>query len=279
MWVKSLFAGLKFPDDVLKITLDCTQQVLMEVLPPEAGMQAVKMVEAGIQKMNAAPISSQTFIPGDSALDKLAQGYLESLLHTDRKTASHMIMEAVNRGVSLKEIYLGVFERTQREIGRLWQTNQISVAQEHFCTATTQMVMSQLYPYLFNTQRKNRRMVTACVGGELHEIGARMVADFFEMEGWDTIFLGANTPPEGIIKTIEDHRADLLALSTTMTFHISLIRETIAQIHERVSTPTRILVGGYPFNLIPDLWRKVGADGYAPDAESALEEANRVLMI
>ena len=48
------------------------------------------------------------------------------------------------------------------------------------------------------------------------EIGARMVADFFEMEGWDTCFLGANTPKESIIETIRAQKADLVALSDTV---------------------------------------------------------------
>ncbi|MDZ7776615.1 MAG: hypothetical protein U5L09_13885 [Bacteroidales bacterium] len=54
--------------------------------------------------------------------------------------------------------------------------------------------MSQLYPYIFNSQRVGKSMVAATVGGELHEMGIRMVADFFEMEGWDTWYLGANAP-------------------------------------------------------------------------------------
>ena len=181
---------------------------------------------------------------------------------------------------SIKKIYIEVFQRTQREIGRLWQTNQISVAQEHFCTAATQMVMSQLYPYIFSGEHKNRRLVAACVGGELHEIGARMVADFFEMEGWDTYFLGANTPPESIVATVQDRKADILALSATMTFHVNKVADIIALLRSKEgSTRTHVLVGGYPFNLSRFLWQKVGADGYAPDAETAIQEAERLIQV
>ena len=64
-----------------------------------------------------------------------------------------------------------------REVGRLWQMNRLSVAQEHYVTAATQLIMSQLYPLVFRTARRDRRIVAACVGGELHELGVRMVAD------------------------------------------------------------------------------------------------------
>ena len=107
----------------------------------------------------------------------------------------------------MRDVYLHVFQRSQYEIGRLWQSNQISVAQEHLCTAATQLIMSQLYPFIFGTERRNRRVVAACVGGDLHEIGIRMVADFFEMDGWDTFYLGANVPITDIVQTVIDRRA------------------------------------------------------------------------
>jgi len=97
------------------------------------------------------------------------------------------------KGFLYKELYLKVSQRTQREVGRLWQLNRISVAQEHFCTGATQQIMAFLYPHLFRGGSKARRVLVACVGKELHEIGARMVADFFELEGWDSYFIGANT--------------------------------------------------------------------------------------
>jgi methanogenic corrinoid protein MtbC1 len=279
-WVKVLFAGLKFPEQVLPKTLECSRQVLSEQLIGEIRARALQVLNQGLESLADAPTSLPSFISGDTALDELARQYLEALLGGERQTASRLILESVQNGVSVKEIYTRVFQRSQREIGRLWQTNQISVAQEHFCTAATQMVMSQLYPYIFSGERKDHRLVAACVGGELHEIGARMVADFFEMAGWDTYFLGANTPAESIIQTVSERKADLLALSATMTFHVGNVTEIITALRENGGcAQTRVLVGGYPFNLSPELWMRVGADGYAPDAESAILEAERVLLL
>ena len=220
-----------------------------------------------------------SFLEGDAALDMLARRYLQELLQGNRQNASRLILDAVENGENIKNIYTQIFQRSQYEIGRLWQTNQISVAQEHFCTAATQMIMSQLYPYIFTGERKDRRMVVSCVGGELHEIGARMVADFFEMNGWDTYFLGANTPPESILRTVEERRADVLALSATMTFHIGKVTSIIRDLRASDVHQTRVLVGGYPFNLSLELWRNVGADGYAPDAKTAIAEAERVMAM
>jgi methylmalonyl-CoA mutase cobalamin-binding domain/chain len=156
--------------------------------------------------------------------------------------------------------------------------HQVTIAQEHFCTAVTQTIIGNLYPAIFAAPRNGRTAVVACVGSELHELGARMVADFLELDGWDTIYLGANTPSAGIAQTVAEHQADLLGLSATMTFHIHLVSETIAAVRaDHAGRRIPILVGGYPFRLAPDLWRQVDADGFAPDAQAAVELASSLV--
>lgn len=182
-WVKVLFAGLHFPESALRVTMDATRQVLDENLPEIQRTNALRILDIGVEAMERAPASLPSFVQGNNPLDALARRYLDALLSSDRRGASALIMDAVEKGTSIRDIYRGVFERTQREVGRLWQMNQISVAQEHFCTAATQMIMSQLYPYIFSGTRKDRGIIVACVGGELHEMGARMVADMFELDG------------------------------------------------------------------------------------------------
>lgn len=276
-WVKVLFAGLNFSPNVLTDTLSEIRLAVDKSVPENVRPEILEVLDSGQLSLDDAPSLIPSFIDGDGELDRLARDFLDALLNSDRRQASEMILAAVKGGVGVKDIYKHVFERTQREVGRLWQTNRISVAQEHFCTAATQMVMSQLYPYIFTGQRKERRMVMACVGRELHEIGARMVADFFEMEGWDTYFVGANMPAASVLQSVDELQADVLAISATMTFHVSQVAELIHELRTtRGNRHTRVLVGGYPFNLAPQLWQKVGADGFARDAATALHEAERV---
>src|SRR4029077_15712567 len=123
-----------------------------------------------------------TFLDGEDALSGLARQYLEALLRAERHEASRFVLDAVRAGVAVGDLYLQVFQRCQREVGRLWQLRQITVAQEHYCTAATQLALAQLYPYLFGLPKKGRKMVAASVGGELHEVGLRVVADLFEAD-------------------------------------------------------------------------------------------------
>lgn len=224
------------------------------------------------------PAVGTSFIAQGAPLDMLAKEYMAFLLAGNRHKAGQRILEAVQGGVLVRDIYLHVFQPTLYEIGRLWQRNEISVAEEHFFTAATQLVMSQLYPYIFASQRKEKSMMAACVGDELHEVGVRMVADFFEMDGWNTWYLGANVPSEAILQSITTNKPDVLALSATMSYHARHVQELIAQVRtvpggEQVA----VLVGGWCFRMAPDLWKEVGADGFASDAGGATLEAERAL--
>ena len=138
--------------------------------------------------------------------------------------------------------------------------------------------MSQLYPQIFASAKNGRTLIATCVAGDLHEIGVRMVADFFEMEGWNTFYLGANTPHASVVATIVERQANVLAISATISYHVEAVRDLICAVRQHpVGGQVRILVGGYPFNCDPDLWRNVGADGSASDAQQAIVLAHQLV--
>lgn len=276
LWAKSMLAGRGIPDTDLADNLLILRDSLAEVLPKDFREIACEYVDAGITELanSVEKPESQKQFP----FQELTQKYLDALLDGRRDVASRLILEAYDSGVSVKDIYLNVFQMAQYEIGRLWQTNKISVAQEHYCTAATQMIMSQLYPYIFSSDRNGKTIVATCVSGDLHEIGVRMVSDFFEMAGWDTFYLGADVPVNDLLQTLKERRADLVLISATMTFHLRFVREMIAAIRQDSSTKNvKIMVGGYPFNIAPDLWKEIGADAFAKDASSAVGTAEKLL--
>ena len=277
-WVKALFVGLGFPAHVVPSALLIMQETLRENLEADEAAVVDEYIAAGLAHFAQAPETPPGHLAADAPLGDLAQTYLDYLLAGQRQLASRLVLEAVSGGASVKQIYRHVFQPVQREIGRLWQMNRVTVAQEHYCTAATQLIMSQLYPFIFSEARVGRSLVATAVDGELHEIGVRMVADFFEMEGWDTYYMGANVPAADILNTLAEQEAHLLAISATIPAHTGKVRRLIATLREsEVGSKTLIVVGGYPFNQSPQLWRSVGADGYASDADEALEVAAALL--
>jgi len=270
LWARDLFEGLHFDPQMLTDTMACTLESLGETLPPEAFQSVEQYFHQANQTLQHTLPGIESYIEVENPQATLVRKFMRLLLKGDQRSASTLILEAhLQKNVSIHDLYLFVFQVSQREIGRLWQMNQISVAEEHYCTAATQLIMGQLYPYLFKGNSTDKRMIVSCAQGELHEVGARMVADFFEMDGWDSYFLGANTPTDAIFEMVSEIHPQVLALSATMAFHVRELSGLIQQV-KALPNPPKILVGGYPFNLSVDLWQKIGADGYAADAEQAV---------
>jgi methanogenic corrinoid protein MtbC1 len=260
----------------LAFHLACMAEVLRARLPAGLGAAAAAVVDAAVAALPGMPDELPSFLHDAAPLSPLAHQYCSSLLRADRQAAGRLVLDSVACGTGLREVYLHVFEPSQHEVGRLWQMNRVTVAQEHYCTAATQLVMSQLYPQLFDGERRGRRLVAACVASDLHEIGARMVADFFEMEGWDTFYTGAGTPQDAVLAALVAQRADLLAVSATIASHVHEVARLVDAVraHPQLGA-VRILVGGHAFNRLPGLWREVGADGRGANAQKALEAAGQ----
>lgn len=201
---------------------------------------------------------------------------MNSLLREDTRQALYLIQQFLEKGIPLNDIYVEILAESMHRVGDLWHTARISVAEEHYCTSVTQMAMSQMYPQLFSSERKNRRILCACPGTELHEMGSRMVADLFENDGWDSTYLGAAVPVDAMLQSIGEQTPDLVALSVTMPQHLMTCRDLVDAI--RAAFPTlKIAVGGKAFQNTHDIWNQWPVDLYTTDARQLLTEANRLL--
>lgn len=205
---------------------------------------------------------------------ELLPRYLAAQLAGDRREAVRLVVEeGLKGGLSARSIHLDVVAEAQREIGRLWQENRISVADEHQATAISQVVLSHLYGALERAPRLGKRVVVACVPGELHDMSARMASDLLESYGFDVAFLGASVPIPALLGKLRT--ADALALSVTMTFHIGAAREVVAEVRAALGERYPIVVGGEAAKgLVIDGARI--SHGSALDLAAALEEVLRV---
>jgi len=212
-------------------------------------------------------------------LHSVYDDYLEALKQGDRRQALRVAQKTLTEGTDIRDLYLDVFQPAMHEVGRLWETNQMTVAQEHLATAITQSVMAHLYGYVFAHTAVGRTLIATCIGGELHELGIRMVSDFFEMEGWEVYYLGANMPPDDVIRMATDRDADLLAISVTLNSHVPYARELIQAVRAApIGAKLKIMVGGQPINRAPDLCKTMGADFTASNAREAVQLATEVLV-
>ena len=275
-WAKVMLASRGISPDDLSDYLSLMRRVVGAHLQPELAARTNSIIGQALLSLPNEPLEVASSLDANSPFAGLTGEFMALLQRGERQQAAQLVLAAVAAGASLRDIYIEVFQRSQYEIGRLWQLNLISVAQEHYCTAATQTIMSQLYPQVFSGRKDAGTLVATCVAGNIHEIGVRMMSDLFELEGWKTIFLGGNTPADAVLAMVDEHKAQLLAISAALAFDLGAVRDLIEQLRaDGRFAHVRVLVGGSMFNHSPDLWKEVGADGYAPSAGAAVELAKR----
>ena len=175
------------------------------------------------------------------------QSYLAALLAGDRHRGAGIVQDLLKQEVSLKSVYLELIQRAMYEVGTLWENNKVSIATEHLASATTELLLAQVYPQLFAQKHKDRRAIIACAPHEYHHIGARIVADFFELHGWHGFSLGANTPAAARLEMINDRDPDVVGLSMSLLVNRPHIEDMLEEISMNFPT-LELFLGGRAFS-------------------------------
>jgi methanogenic corrinoid protein MtbC1 len=180
----------------------------------------------------------------EPALDELRDRYLRAQLAGDRREAVRLVVEdGLGRGARVLDLQAQVIQAAQHEIGRLWQQNRVTIAQEHMASAISQLSLAALFERATPARPLGKKLVLACVEGELHDLPARMVADFLELEGFDVRYLGADVPHDDLIALVGAERPDLIGLSVTMSFNVPSLRTAVARVRQVTERP--IFIGGH----------------------------------
>ncbi|MDZ4828859.1 MAG: cobalamin-dependent protein [Phycisphaerae bacterium] len=274
-WSRTGFVAREVREKDLHAAVECLREVVAQDLPASVAKPALTLIDEALTLLGQTHALPESAICSSRPNASLARVYLLQLLQRDQLAAANVIFEAQREGKSLAELYESVLAPALAEIGRMWHLQEASVADEHYCTAATHMVMSQLRARLKPKMSNGRRVLAAAVGGDLHDVGIRMVADLFEMDGWHAEYLGANMPSEELVASLLDAHGqpafDLLAVSAGTSLSVRAVADLIANVRNHPTAgSTPILVGGGPFRFVSDLWQVVGADAFASDAASAL---------
>lgn len=205
--------------------------------------------------------------------------YIKAMYLGSGRLADQVVEWALAAGLTAEQIYLELFQPTAYEIGRLWQINQFSVAQEHLATAIIERQMGDLHRHFRPIQTRPATLVIGCVADEQHRLGARMVADFFERDGWTVHYLGAAVPTDTFVAMAREMRADLIGLSAQMIFNVPTVVELVEELDRRGMSGLPVMVGGLPFISQPNLFLTLGVRFAGLDAREAVNKANRVLAV
>jgi len=198
--------------------------------------------------------------------------YLSLLMANKSRDAIQFIKNS-NNEIPLETLYDDVLKNVMYRVGDLWFKNEITVDKEHYCTSTTQVALSQFYDKIFSSPRKDKTIITCCIGSELHEMGIRMLSDIFEYNGWDSFYLGSAVPLSAILHGIENYNPMIIGISVTMPHHLKNCFETVKAIREKFGDKVKIMVGGRAFTLTDNVWEKWPVDFYSKNANDAVKWA------
>jgi methanogenic corrinoid protein MtbC1 len=178
--------------------------------------------------------------------DQIYNAYLAALLAGDRAGCTTIVQELNTADIPLKDLYLNLFQRSLYRTGELWEHHKVSVSVEHLATAITERLLTLVEPKIFSGQYRDQSVIVACVADEYHQLGARMVADLFELHGWRGYFLGANTPVQDLLNMIEQKNPALIALSLSIYSNLPALIKALDTVRAKYPD-LPILVGGQAF--------------------------------
>ena len=228
-----------------------------------------------LKKMCSAR-AAHTAEPGPEECQSLSRRFLDAQLAADRRAALRVVIDdGVRRGVSVSRLVMDVIRPAQYEIGQLWQMNKITIADEHIATAISQLALAQLYTHAEPAAATDRRILVACVEGELHDMGARMAADLLDLEGHSVVFLGASVPTDHLILKVRSEQPDLVVLSITMAFHVAALTTAVTRLREEITPAPPIAAGGRALGWCPQLPSQLKLAAFGEDARTLLTDVQR----
>ena len=202
--------------------------------------------------------------------DVLAR-YLEPLLRGDRRGCRGIIEETLQSGIPANSVYMHLIWPVMAEIERLARSDKITPIQEHLATRINRTIVDQLQNKLPRRPARGKKAVVCCAREELQELGAQIIADLFESDGWLVRFPGGGLTNDDILAYVNEYSPDVLLIYGTAAKQAPDVRRLIDRIRGVNAWPDlRIVVSGGVFNRAEGLWEEIGADGYAATAADAL---------
>lgn len=169
--------------------------------------------------------------------------YFNSLLEGDKNKCRQIVDTLLKEKTDIIEIYTDLFQKSLYQVGKMWDQNRISVGDEHLGTEITEDLLYYCSSKIIPVKQINKKALVSCVNKEFHKLGARMAADVFVMNGWETYFLGASTPTKEIIKYIQLKKPDIVGLSFSFYINLMKLIDMVSEIKNHFPSQ-KIIIGG-----------------------------------
>ena len=207
---------------------------------------------------------------GNASLESLKDAFRSLLDKEDRIGCIQFALDGLADGrFDIPTLYAGIAGPVLSESEACGIDAHACIWREHVKSAIIRSVIECCYPHVMQEARKasakDASVLILCPEKEYHELGARMVTDFFLINGWNAHFAGANTPRDQLRAAVLAQQPAIVAISVSDFYNLVEAEKAITGIRtllqEKGWVGTRIFVGGHAFLNNPDMYRQIGADG------------------
>jgi 5-methyltetrahydrofolate--homocysteine methyltransferase len=205
------------------------------------------------------------------------QGIAEAVIRGDRETVANLTNAAVSEGSTAEAIINEGLIAGMAVVGDRFKKNEFYVPEVLIAARAMHAGMDIIKPLLAESGVKPRGTVAiGTVKGDLHDIGKNLVAMMLEGGGYEVLDLEVDVAPEKFVAAVKDQGAQVIALSALLTTTMPSMKDTIEALKEAgVRDKVKVMIGGAP--VTQNYADEIGADGYAPDAASAVDKANELI--
>jgi methanogenic corrinoid protein MtbC1 len=176
--------------------------------------------------------------------EAIARDYGTAIEAGSYADAAAVVQRALAAGASGSQVFTRVLTPAMYRIGERWERAEITVADEHLATAITNRAMGLVYEALaVEIPTSKERVLITAVEGDQHVMGLQMIADILEGAGYQTLYLGADTPLDGLIAAIARHEPTVVAIGGTAPWSVSKLVETMRAIRA-LNPALPVVLGG-----------------------------------
>jgi 5-methyltetrahydrofolate--homocysteine methyltransferase len=202
----------------------------------------------------------------------------DAVLNGDAKKAAADTEVALKSGIKAEDILQKACIPAMAEVGRLFEEGEKFVPEMLISARAMQAAMTLLRPELVKADVKTLgTVVVGTVQGDLHDIGKNLVKMMMEGAGFEVIDLGVDVSPQKFVETAREKNANIIGLSALLTTTMPGMKATIETLKEAgMHGKVKVMIGGAP--ITQDFANEIGADGFAPDASSAVRKAKELVV-
>lgn len=199
----------------------------------------------------------------------------EAIINGDQNTAVQITKQALDEGTEAGVILNDGLIAGMNIIGVRFKNNEVYIPEVLIAARAMKMAMEVLAPKLIEAGVEPiGKVIIGTVQGDLHDIGKNLVAMMLKGAGFEVIDLGVDVAPEKFIEQAEAVKPQLIGMSALLTTTMPGLEKAVKALKEAGVT-SKTMIGGAP--VTQGYADKVGADGYAPDAASAVDLAKSLL--